>query len=75
MTSTIIFKRNGQNIIAKIFKTTIEPLDTGTGKQVVFFCQDANGRRYRVPKSEVLILGKQSKLKEKKTKKKARKIA
>jgi hypothetical protein len=42
---------------------------------VVFFCQDANGRRYRVPKSEVLILGKQSKLKEKKTKKKARKIA
>jgi hypothetical protein len=75
LTSTIIFKRNGQNIIAKIFKTTIEPLDTGNGKQVVFFCQDANGRRYRVPKSEVLILGKQSKLKEKKTKKKARKIA
>lgn len=75
MTSTIIFKRNGQNIIAKIFKTTIEPLDTGNGKQVVFFCQDSDDKRYRVPKGEVLILGKQPKLKEKKTKKKARKIA
>jgi len=75
LTPTIIFKRNSQNIMAEIFRTTIEPLDTGNGKQVVFFCQDANGRRYRVPKSEVLILGKQSKLKEKKTKKKARKIA
>jgi len=70
LTSTIIFKRNGQNIIAKIFKTTIEPLDTGTGKQVVYFCQDSEGKRYRVPKSEVLIKGIKST-----NKKKARTIA
>jgi hypothetical protein len=75
LTQSLIFRRDNQNIIAKIISVNIEPLDTGNGKQVVFFCQDANGRRYRVPKSEVLILGKQSKLKEKKTKKKARKIA
>ena len=66
----IAFCRHGKNIIAKIIGVNIEPLDTGTGKQVVFFCQDSSGKRYRVPKSEVLIMGRESK-----KKKKARKIA
>ncbi len=63
----VIFKRNNQNIIAKIISVNIEPLDTGTGKQVVYFYQDSLGKRYRVPKSEVIAKGVKSK-----TKKKAR---
>lgn len=70
MTQSLIFKRGNQNIIAKIISTNIEPLDTGTGKQVVFFCQDSDGKRYRVPKGEVIAKGINSK-----SKKKARKLA
>ena len=71
MTQTIIFKRSNQNIIAKIIKTTTEPLDTDKGKQVVFFCEDSTGKRYRVPKSDVIITGRQ---RPKEKKKKWRKI-
>lgn len=65
MTSTLIFRRGSQNIIAKIISVNIEPLDTGIGKQVVFFCQDSSGKRYRVPKSEVIAKGINSKSKKK----------
>ena len=53
----IIFHRQDKNIIAKIIGINLEPLDTGNGKQVVFFCQDSLGKRYRVPKSEVIAKG------------------
>ena len=48
----IIFHRQGKNIMAKIISINIEPLDNADSRQVVFFCQDSDGRRYRVPKSE-----------------------
>lgn len=57
MTQSIIFKRDNKNVIAKIIGINIEPLDTGNGKQVVFFCKDSNGRKYRVPKNEVIAKG------------------
>ena len=66
----IIFQRQGKNIIAKIIGINLEPLDTGNGKQVVFFCQDSGGKRYRVPKSEVIAKGVKPR-----SKKKARKLA
>ena len=66
----VIFKRNNQNIITKIISINLEPLDTGNGKQVVFFCQDSDGKRYRVPKSEVIAKGVKPR-----SKKKARKLA
>jgi len=52
----IIFPRGKVFIAAKIIKTAIEPLETGNGRQVVFFCQDKSGRRYRVPKSMVVTI-------------------
>lgn len=70
MTQSLIFRRANQNIIAKIISTNIEPLDDADSKQVVFFCQDLTGKRYRVPKSEVIAKGIKSK-----SKKKARKLA
>jgi hypothetical protein len=54
---SLIFQRQGKNIIAKIIGINLEPLDTGNGKQVVFFCEDSGGKRYRVPKSEVIAKG------------------
>jgi len=53
----LIFQRQGKNIVAKIIGINLEPLDTGNGKQVVFFCEDSDGKRYRVPKSEVIAKG------------------
>ena len=58
MTPVIAFNREGRNIAATIIKTAIEPLDNSNERQVVFFCQDKAGKRYRVPKSEVLLMGK-----------------
>ena len=55
MSKIIMFPRNGTYIAATIIKTVIEPL--GNSRQVVFFCQDKGGSRYRVPKSEVAIMG------------------
>ena len=49
----VMFPRGSTYVAAKIIKTVIEPLETGNGHQVVFFCQDVSGRRYRVPKSQV----------------------
>ena len=66
----IIFQRQGKNIVAKIISTNIEPLDDADSKQVVFFCEDSGGKRYRVPKGEVIAKGINSK-----SKKKARKLA
>lgn len=57
MNKIILFPRGKTTIAATIIKTVLEPLDTGNGRQVVFFCQDKNGKRYRVPKSEVLLMG------------------
>lgn len=51
MPKIIMFLRNKTYVAAKIISTTIEPL--GNSRQVVFFCQDVSGKRYRVPKSEV----------------------
>ena len=49
--ATIMFKRE-KPIVADIFNVVLEPL--GNSRQVVFFCQSKDGRRYRVPKSEVV---------------------
>lgn len=49
----VIFQRNNTYIQAKIIKTVTEPLDS-KGRQVVFFCQDSAGNRYRVPKSQLI---------------------
>lgn len=65
MNEKIIFQRNNQNIIAEIISTAIEPLESNNSKQVVFFCQDTDGKRYRVLKDEVIVIGK-SKAKSKK---------
>ena len=77
MNQTIMFKRAEGNIVAQVFKIAIEPLDGGT-KQVVFFCRDKAKKRYRVPKSEVVMsckLDKPKEVKSKDKKKKARKTA
>jgi hypothetical protein len=66
----LIFQRQGKNIVAKIIGINLEPLDTGNGKQVVFFCEDSGGKRYRVPKSEAIARGVKPR-----SKKKARKLA
>jgi len=50
----VLFVRNGLPIQAKIIKIVTEPLDNSDKRQVVFFCQDNNGKRYRVPRSEII---------------------
>ena len=57
MNQLIMFPRGKTTIAATIIKTVLEPLDTGNGRQVVFFCQDKSGKKYRVPKSEVIAMG------------------
>lgn len=57
MARTVIFPRSGVNIIANIIKTVLEPSEVGPGHQVVFFCQDKDRRRYRVPKRDVTLMG------------------
>lgn len=69
--TTIMFKRGKICLVADIFQTIIEPLDENK-RQVVFFCQSKDGKRYRVPKSEVVMM---SESKPKKDKKKKRKCA
>ena len=64
MTKIIMFPRGKTFIAATIIKTVLEPLDNSDKHQVVFFVQDKAGRRYRVPKSQVAVMG--SKPKEKK---------
>jgi hypothetical protein len=66
----IIFHRQGKNVMAKIISINIEPLDNADSRQVVFFCEDSGGKRYRVPKSEVIAKGVKPR-----SKKKARKLA
>lgn len=55
---TIVFARRNKFIHAEVIGTTIESLDTGHGKQVVFFCRDESGKLYRVPKREAVLLKK-----------------
>lgn len=71
MTQTIMFPRGKVFIVANIINVVIEPL--GNSRQVVFFCIDKGGRKYRVPKSEVVSIGTQQKVKEKARKKHGRK--
>lgn len=52
MKQTIMFPRGNVHVVANVIKTVLEPL--GNTRQVVFFCQDKAGRKYRVPKSEVV---------------------
>ena len=66
----IIFHRQGKNIMARIINTVLEPLDNSNTRQVVFFCEDSDGKRYRVPKSEVIVSGRKPR-----SRKKARTIA
>ena len=69
MTRTIMFKRDKVFIVADIFQTVLEPLDDKK-RQVVYFCRDSSGKKYRVPKSEVVMTSVVDKPKKAKTKKK-----
>jgi len=71
--TTIMFKRGDICLVGDIILTALEPL--GESRQVVFFCKDKSGNKYRVPKSEVLLRGKRVESKPKKDKKKRRKCA
>lgn len=73
MTKIILFPRGKTFVAATIIKTVLEPLDNSDKHQVVFFCQDKDGQRYRVPKSQVALMG--SKPKEKKGRKKKCRMA
>lgn len=74
MNRIIMFPRGKTFIAARIIKTVLEPLETGDGRQVVFFCQDKSGQIYRVPKSEVANFSNhQPKVKEKARKKHGKK--
>ena len=64
---TIMFKRGKICLVADIIQTVLEPL--GNSRQVVFFCRDKSGNRYRVPKSEAVLM---SESKPKKDKEKRR---
>jgi len=53
----IAFEREGKTVIGKVYNWILEPLEAG-GKykhQLIYFAEDQYGRRYRVPKSEVLL--------------------
>lgn len=68
----IAFNRDGKTMIAEIYNYILEPLDAG-GKhkhQLIYFAKDKDGKRYRVPKSDVLI---QSSSRAKKVKPKCKK--
>jgi len=49
---TIMFRKGEVCPVADIILTVIEPL--GNSRQVVFFCRDKMGNKYRVPKSEIV---------------------
>ena len=51
--TTIMFHRDKICLVADIILTVLEPL--GNSRQVVFFCRDKAGNKYRVPKSEVVM--------------------
>ncbi len=63
MTPAVAFRREGRTIIGQVYSRTVELLD---GKyQEVLFCKDGNGSRYRVPKSEVLVMGRKKEARKK----------
>lgn len=66
--TTIMFRRGDKCLVAEIFQTIIEPLDE-TNRQVVFFCRDKLGNRYRVPKGEVVMKSEGNSVKGKKKRK------
>ena len=51
--TTIMFRRGKLFLVADIIQTVLEPLDEHK-RQVVYFCQDKAGKRYRVPKGDVV---------------------
>ena len=53
---TVMFPRKKSFVTANIISTVLEPLDNSDSHQVVFFCKDRAGNKYRVPKSEVVRL-------------------
>jgi len=53
--NTAMFKRGKICLVADIIQTVIEPL--GNSRQVVFFVRDKMKNIYRVPKSEVVMMG------------------
>jgi len=52
---TIMFRKGKLCLVADVFNVVIEPL--GNSRQVVFFCKSKDGHKYRVPKSEVVMMG------------------
>jgi hypothetical protein len=57
MPKSIAFRREGRVIIAEVYSRYMEPLGKHTGYLEVLFCQDSDGHRYRVLKSDVLMSG------------------
>ncbi len=70
--------RNNKLIAAEVFNVVIEPLDNSHSRQVVFFCKDKDGNKYRVPKNEMLarsanVKNNRKKVKAKRSKRERRK--
>lgn len=75
---SIVFMKNNKAIVAKIIATVTEPLETSDTRQVVFFCKDKDGNKYRVPKNEMLarsanVKNNRKKVKAKRSKRERRK--
>lgn len=56
MTKVIAFQREGKTIIAQVYSRYMEPQNDKRYLEV-FFCEDSDGRRYRVEKPDVLLSG------------------
>jgi len=72
MTQTILFRRGDICLVGDIILTVLEPLGLDN-RQVVYFCRDKGGNKYRVPRSEVLMRATVDKPKKKE--KKRRRVA
>jgi len=67
----ITFNREGRNIIGTVYNYILEPSAGGRYKhQLIYFVKDSDGKRYRVPKVDVITMGKLKTKKSKKSKKK-----
>ncbi len=60
LNKAIAFQRDGYNIFADVLQVNLEP-GTGDKYQLVYFAKDIAGRKYRVPKTDVIIEGRRRK--------------
>jgi len=66
MPHKIAFQREGKTIIAEVYNHILEPFEAGGYKhQLIYFAKDSEGKKYRVPKSDVIVSGRGKKKKRK----------